>query len=172
VSHDHCDCVEGLEEHIAWQRDRLAEQDARGLRLAAEADRLRTDAEAWTWLMDNLPEGFDGDGAVEALIAERLAEAEGLRAALNRAGDRLAQVQPGVTEPWAFDIVPKAEREIAAALADQPTENIQPQGEPDAAIWHPEEGWVAQGLDSTMQGPSRHDLRDPPEEVTPIQTDP
>ena len=40
MSHDHCDCVEGLEEHIAWQRDRLAEQDARGLRLAEEVERL------------------------------------------------------------------------------------------------------------------------------------
>jgi hypothetical protein len=45
VSHDHCDCVEGLEEHIAWQRDRLAEQDARGLRLAGENERLREDNE-------------------------------------------------------------------------------------------------------------------------------
>jgi hypothetical protein len=44
------------------------------------------------------------------------AEAERLRTALDRAGDRLAQVQPGVTEPWAFDIVPKAEQEIADAL--------------------------------------------------------
>ena len=39
-----------------------------------------------------------------------------LEKALNRAGDRLAQVQPGVTEPWAFDIVPEAEREIAEVL--------------------------------------------------------
>jgi hypothetical protein len=44
------------------------------------------------------------------------AEVGRLRAALNRAGDRLAQVQPGVTEPWAFGIVPKAEQEIADAL--------------------------------------------------------
>lgn len=39
-----------------------------------------------------------------------------LEAALNRAGDRLAQVQPAVTEPWAFDIIPKAEQEIAEVL--------------------------------------------------------
>jgi len=41
MSHDHCDCVEGLEEHVAWLRGRLAEQDARGLRLAGENERLR-----------------------------------------------------------------------------------------------------------------------------------
>ena len=44
------------------------------------------------------------------------AEVERLRKALDRAGDRLAQVQPGVTEPWAFDIIPKAEQEIADVL--------------------------------------------------------
>jgi hypothetical protein len=41
---------------------------------------------------------------------------KGLARALDTAGTRLAQVQPGVTEPWAFDIVPMAEREIAEAL--------------------------------------------------------
>ena len=41
MSHDHCDCVEGLEEHVACLRDRLAEQDARGLRLAGENELLR-----------------------------------------------------------------------------------------------------------------------------------
>jgi hypothetical protein len=46
-------------------------------------------------------------------LRDRVAE---LEAALNRAGDRLAQVQPGVTESWAFDIVPKAEQEIAEVL--------------------------------------------------------
>ena len=45
-------------------------------------------------------------------------EVDRLRAALNKAGDRLAQVQPAVTEPWAYDIVPKAEQEIADALGD------------------------------------------------------
>ena len=41
MSHDHCDCVEGLEEHIARLQQQLAEQDARGLRLAGENERLR-----------------------------------------------------------------------------------------------------------------------------------
>jgi len=40
MSHDHCDCVEGLKEHVAWLRGRLAEQDARGLRLAGKVERL------------------------------------------------------------------------------------------------------------------------------------
>jgi chromosome segregation ATPase len=65
----------------------------------AEVERLRAESESY-----------------RALAARRGAEVERLRAALNRAGDRLAQVQPGVTEPWAFDIVPKAEQEIADAL--------------------------------------------------------
>jgi hypothetical protein len=52
-------------------------------------------------------------------VKQLRAEVERLRAALHRAGDRLAQVQPGVTEPWAFDIVPKAEQEIAAALGEE-----------------------------------------------------
>jgi chromosome segregation ATPase len=52
-------------------------------------------------------------------LSDAEAEVERLRSALNRAGDRLAQVQPGVTEPWAYDIVPKAEQEIADALAEE-----------------------------------------------------
>jgi hypothetical protein len=48
--------------------------------LKTEVERLTADAEAWRWLMDNLPEGFDGDGAVEALIVERLAEANRMEA--------------------------------------------------------------------------------------------
>jgi len=83
------DEVEHLREENARLQEQLAEQDARGLRLAEEVEKLRD--------------------------------------ALNRAGDRLAQVQPGVTEPWAFDIVPKAEREIADALAEEViAEDISP----------------------------------------------
>jgi len=55
--------------------------------------------------------------AKDARIAE-------LEKALNRAGDRLAQVQPAVTESWAYDIVPKAEQEIADALAIGPAVTI------------------------------------------------
>jgi chromosome segregation ATPase len=57
--------------------------------------------------------------AMEHEVSENAKTIERLRAALNRAGDRLAQVQPGVTEPWAFGIVPKAEQEIADALAEE-----------------------------------------------------
>jgi len=55
----------------------------------------------------------------EAEVERLRGRVAGLEKALDRAGDRLAQVQPGVTEPWAFDIVPMAEQEIAAALAEE-----------------------------------------------------
>jgi DNA repair exonuclease SbcCD ATPase subunit len=53
-------------------------------------------------------------------IAELEAEVERLRAALDRAGTRLAQVQPAIDPActWALDIVPNAEREIVQALKE------------------------------------------------------
>lgn len=76
--------------------------------LEAEVERLRAESRLFEEAADN-----------ESRQAETLAaENERLRAALNRAGDRLAQVQPAVTEAWAFDIVPKAEQEIADALEE------------------------------------------------------
>ena len=94
-------CSKELEAEVDRLQEQLAEQDARGLGLASEVERLQKD----------LP--------YKESLADVMQENERLRKALNRAGDRLAQVQPGVTEPWAFDIVPKAEQEIAAALAEE-----------------------------------------------------
>jgi hypothetical protein len=84
-----------LKDREYWQ-ERNAEKET-------ENDRLRKDLAR-------------ADSDAQALYE---AEVERLRAALDRAGDRLAQVQPGVTEAWAYDIIPKAEQEIAAALAEE-----------------------------------------------------
>jgi hypothetical protein len=77
--------------------------------LQPRLSRLRSELEAARVKTDEYAQAY----------TDAKAEVERLRAALNRAGDRLAQVQPGVTEPWAFDIVPKAEQEIADALAEE-----------------------------------------------------
>lgn len=78
--------VEGAKEHHELHHAEVERLTALSGNLLQErnaawrqVERLRADAEAWRWLMDNLPEGFDGDGAVEALIVERLAEVERLR---------------------------------------------------------------------------------------------
>jgi hypothetical protein len=56
--------------------DALSRIEGRYAQVRARVAELEPDAEAWRWLMDNLPEGFDGDGAVEALIVDALTPAE------------------------------------------------------------------------------------------------
>jgi len=106
MSHDHCDCVEGLYANIVWLRERLAEQDARGLRLAGEIERQATDLGR---AMDDL-----------LRVGARLRRIE---EAARRCMD------------W-WHAVPKPDHEyqqgcpgclLRNALADQPTEEVTPQ---------------------------------------------
>jgi cell division protein FtsB len=118
MSHDHCDCVEGLEEHIAWQRDRGAEQDARGLRLAGEVDDLRqellVERELRRWFAAKAREhGFDDTLAKAERLREELdisrVDAEEYREENERLRDEIADLTG--------DGFPDA-------LADQPTEGV------------------------------------------------
>ena len=71
MSHDHCRCVEELEVHIAWLRDRLAEQDARGLRLAGEVERLREALTDIAWVQGFVTYDEARDCARQAIRAYR-----------------------------------------------------------------------------------------------------
>jgi prefoldin subunit 5 len=119
---------------LAAVSDLIDERDAlyrKQDELEAEIERLRAYSEAMEHeVTENAAEverlqeivrvGFAAQERADYEAIEMLkAEVERLRAALNRAGDRLAQVQPGVTEAWAYEIVPKAEQEIADALAEE-----------------------------------------------------
>jgi chromosome segregation ATPase len=119
--------VERLRQNETWERESRVAAEAEVERLRDEAEyqkkmrkeqlHLRDRAEAE---VERLREELRRQvNVMRVALDEANAEVERLRAALNRAGDRLAQVQPGVTEPWAFDIVPKAEQEIAEALAEE-----------------------------------------------------
>ena len=58
----------------------------------------KQDAEAWRWLCDHLPEDFDGDGALESLIADALGENKRLREAEALSVERQRKLDEALTE--------------------------------------------------------------------------
>ncbi len=52
----------------------ITEEEKRQINAQGEKER----AERWDWLLDHLPDGFDGDGATESLIADALAQLSSL----------------------------------------------------------------------------------------------